>query len=85
MERSIATKSASGNSSYSSRERNANRSSPREQAFPDLVEQGQRKHKTVSDELKQLERKDEEDKEEAVMATEKAAKKLKKGKSKKKK
>ena len=51
-------------------------------AYPDLVNAGNGKHKTVSEELKQLERKDEEDKETAIAAAEKAAKKLKKKKKK---
>ena len=52
-------------------------------AYPDLVNAGNVKHKAVSEELKQLERKDEEDKETAIAAAEKAAKKLKKKKKKK--
>ncbi|KAJ1457113.1 ankyrin repeat-containing domain protein [Pelagophyceae sp. CCMP2097] len=49
-------------------------------AFADLVQAAQAAHKTVSDGLKQLERKDDEDREIAVAAAEKAAKKLKKAK-----
>ena len=52
-------------------------------SHPDLVNAGNVKHKAVSEELKQLERKDEEDKETAIAAAEKAAKKLKKKKKKK--
>lgn len=45
---------------------------------------GEAKHQQASEDLKQLERKDEEDREIAVAGCEKAAKKLKKKKGKKK-